>query len=436
MTGTGNRRRQENTVTEMMKKTLLAVALLWSVCTASHAQNRAECERIVNLVAEAVGAGSIEGVEPFLAPGFMFSGQEGDQARSVMKLLVEQLDDRVERIETLREERTEEGLELVCAFTYAGALGRREATFLFDGENRLKRLELFPMRVETLPQEEDAFVKPSSCRLDVPVRRLGNLLAATALLDGRECMFIIDNGAPRLMLNSSRYGAERDTAALRISSSKGVNSSIGGMDVVKVSEFDFHGIRSEGRKCLAFDMSHLEQGAEIFGLLGYEVYKDYDLLFDYEGGTLTLLEPTVTDAYVDSLAGGRPVTEVPIEMEGHIACVEACIGEHTLRLGIDCGAGADLLDGRLWESLRPALAGRRETTLTGADAEVRRVRSAKVKRLRIGGMEFRRIPTVFNDMSHLNRSLERGLDGLIGFPVLSRQKTVLSYRSGRLIFLP
>lgn len=100
------------------------------------------------------------------------------------------------------------------------------------------------------------------------------------------------------------------------------------------------------------------------------------------------------------------------------------------------GAGADLLDDRLWESLRPALAGRRETTLTGADAEARRVRSAKVKRLKIGDREFRRVPTVFNDMSHLNRSLKRGLDGLIGFPILSGQKTVLSYRSGRLIFLP
>ena len=126
----------------MMKRALLAVALLWSVCTASQAQDRAACERIVRLVAEAVGAGSIGEIEPFLAPGFIFSGQEGDRARAVMKLLVAQLGERVERIETVRQERTEEGLELVCAFTYAGRLGRKEATFLFDGEGRLKRLEL------------------------------------------------------------------------------------------------------------------------------------------------------------------------------------------------------------------------------------------------------------------------------------------------------
>ena len=181
------------------------------------------------------------------------------------------------------------------------------------------------------------------------------------------------------------------------------------MDIVTISGFDFHGIRAGGGEFLCFDMSHLEDGTEVFGLLGYEVYKDYDLLFDYGAGMLTLLDPAVTDSCVRRLACGRPVTEVPVRMEGHVACVEARIGTHTLRL---------------------------ETTLTGADAEVRRVRSGRVKRLTIGDREFRRVPTVFNDMSHLNLSLGHGLDGLIGFPVLSAQRTVLSYRSGRLIFLP
>ena len=394
----------------MMKRALLAVALLWSVCTASQAQDRAACERIVRLVAEAVGAGSIGEIEPFLAPGFIFSGQEGDRARAVMKLLVAQLGERVERIETVRQERTEEGLELVCAFTYAGRLGRKEATFLFDGEGRLKRLELLPIRVRTLGDKGGTFARPAARQLDIPVRRLGNLLTATALL--------------------------RDTAALRISSSKGVNASIAGMDIVTISGFDFHGIRAGGGEFLCFDMSHLEDGTEVFGLLGYEVYKDYDLLFDYGAGMLTLLDPAVTDSCVRRLACGRPVTEVPVRMEGHVACVEARIGTHTLRLGIDCGAGTDLLDDGLWDSLRSDLARRRETTLTGADAEVRRVRSGRVKRLTIGDREFRRVPTVFNDMSHLNLSLGHGLDGLIGFPVLSAQRTVLSYRSGRLIFLP
>lgn len=136
-----------------------------------------------------------------------------------------------------------------------------------------------------------------------------------------------------------------------------MNASIAGMDIVTISGFDFHGIRAGGGEFLCFDMSHLEDGTEVFGLLGYEVYKDYDLLFDYGAGMLTLLDPAVTDSCVRRLACGRPVTEVPVRMEGHVACVEARIGTHTLRLGIDCGAGTDLLDDGLWDSLRSDLAG-------------------------------------------------------------------------------
>lgn len=39
------------------------------------------------------------------------------------------------------------------------------------------------------------------------------------------------------------------------------------------------------------DLSHLENGTEVYGLIGYDVYRDYDLLFDYKGKTLTLIDP-------------------------------------------------------------------------------------------------------------------------------------------------
>ena len=38
------------------------------------------------------------------------------------------------------------------------------------------------------------------------------------------------------------------------------------------------------------DLSHLESGTEVYGLIGYDVYRDYDLLFGYKGKTLTLID--------------------------------------------------------------------------------------------------------------------------------------------------
>ena len=42
---------------------------------------------------------------------------------------------------------------------------------------------------------------------------------------------------------------------------------------------------------------------------------------------------------------------------------------------------------------------------------------------------------MFNSISHLNMSKDERIDGLIGYQILSRQKTVLSYRNRKLILI-
>ena len=42
---------------------------------------------------------------------------------------------------------------------------------------------------------------------------------------------------------------------------------------------------------------------------------------------------------------------------------------------------------------------------------------------------------LFNSISHLNMSKDERIDGLIGYQILSRQKTVLSYRNKKLILI-
>lgn len=58
-----------------------------------------------------------------------------------------------------------------------------------------------------------------------------------------------------------------------------------------------------------------------------------------------------------------------------------------------------------------------------------------MKRIKIGGRTFRNTRTVFNDVSHFNRNNNERIDGLIGYEILSRQKTILSYRNKKLIFV-
>ena len=60
------------------------------------------------------------------------------------------------------------------------------------------------------------------------------------------------------------------------------------------------------------DISHLSKDREIYGLIGYQVLKDYDWLFDYEGKTLTLIKSDKTENYIKEMR--YKTYEVPMQM--------------------------------------------------------------------------------------------------------------------------
>lgn len=100
------------------------------------------------------------------------------------------------------------------------------------------------------------------------------------------------------------------------------------------------------------DISHLSKDREIYGLIGYQVLKDYDWLFDYEGKTLTLIKSDKTENYIKEMR--YKTYEVPMQMtseKSHIPFIETKIGDITLMMGIDCGAAVNLIDDSMFSKL-------------------------------------------------------------------------------------
>ncbi|WP_295938697.1 pepsin/retropepsin-like aspartic protease family protein [uncultured Alistipes sp.] len=417
-----------------MKKLLLLITAFGTMTVNNlHAQDRKACEKIVRATVNAINDQSPESLDKYLAPDFSCSGQKGRMATVVLKQLVGQLGEHVASIKKTDASQRGDELTLVYEFDYTVKLGKRNTTFVFNKDNQLKQLDLLTVQVKKLDSETGTVENGDEDVVVVPIKRHKKLITAEALVDGVKRTFLIDNGAPRLILNS-KYTAVADTSSLKLSNSKGVNSSISGMDITKIGEFDFHGIKIKDKEVLAVDLSHLEGDTQIYGLLGYEVYKDYDMLLDYADNTLTLIKPEATDGYIKQLTDAGSI-EVPLEMVRHIACIEAQVGGRTLRLGIDCGAETNLLNEALFDSVKTNVSALEEHDLSGADRTVKKVRGGKIDNLTIGSADFTDADCVFNDISHLNASLGKHIDGLIGYDILSRQKTLLSYRNQKFIIL-
>lgn len=413
-----------------MKYFILVIACL--IGNSILAQDKKICEKIVGIAIEAVNNSSTDELKKHLASDFTCAGQNGIVAIKVMEQLVTQLNEHISDVSKISEQQENGTLTLVYDFNYSKKLGHKNATFVFDTNNQLKQMDLLSVQIKKVSTKND-FEASARDIISIPMEIVDGLIIVTAKLDGFERKFILDSGAPTLYLNS-RYFA--NDSIISISSAKGVNSSISGQDVIRIKSFDFQGVKIQNTDFVMSDLSLLLEKEEIYGLIGYQTIKDYDWLFDYANKTLTLIKPDKTDDYISKMQ--YTTYEFPLKMASetsHIPFVEAKIGKTEVALGIDCGASVNLLDTALFDKLKNDLTNITTTELTGASVQKAKVQEASVKSLTIGKILFENMPTVFKDMNHLNSQWENNIDGLIGYEILSNQKTLVSIKNKKIIFI-
>ena len=386
----------------------------------------------MNIAIDAVNNRSTDELKKHLSSDFTCAGKSGAIAIKVMELLVNQLNEHISDISEISEQQENGTLTLVYDFNYSKKLGHKNATFVFNANNQLKQLELLSVQVKTLDKKTD-FETPAQEIITVPMEIQDNMIVVTAKLNGIERKFIFDSGAQSLYLNSRYFGKDTINS---ISGAKSVNSSISGQDIIPIDSFDFYGIKTQNKDFVMSDLSHLLKDEGIYGLIGYQVVKDYDWLFDYANKTLTLIKPDKTADYINKMQ--YTTYEIPIQMTSetsHIPFVKGKIGTEEVSLGIDCGAAANLLDIALFDKLKNNLTDITTTELAGVSTQKTDVQKASVKSLALGKKLFENVSTVFNNMNHLNSRWENKIDGLIGYEILSKQKTIVSLRNKKIIFI-
>lgn len=406
-----------------MRKIFVYAYLCFAAVT--FAQNITTCEKTASLVFEAINIKNTSKIEPFLAQDFTIAEQKGKIATLVLQKLATQLQDSIVDYKKINSELTE-NLSLTYEVIYKNK-GLKTSKIIFNKDNQILEIELLKMSVKTMKNDALNVVFPDKDFIQLPIIKLGNLIAIEVVLDDVKRIFLLDNGSPKLVLNSKYIKSIANETT--ISSVSGVNGAISGMNISKINKLEFGGIKIQDQEALTMNLEHLETNFEtkIYGLLGYEVYKNYDLFFDYKANTITLIKPSFSRTFLDLNFKNNKKFESPIEMTSHIATIVAKINQRPYKIGIDCGAETNLINEKLYEEFKPNLSKLKTDDLLGADAKSKKVSKGTIDKLTIGGLVFKNTKTVFSDISHLNKSYKIELDGLCGYEILSKQKTLLSY---------
>jgi len=260
------------------------------------------------------------------------------------------------------------------------------------------------------------------------MRLLNGLIIVTAEIDGRTGDFILDSGAPMLVLNRPQF-AEPTSSLIQGFQLRGVNGTGASFSTYHAESFQWQGISLHDHDVPTLDLTDLARRAgvtDLLGLIGYSLLSPYALTLDYGAQKVTLRQPTL-----DAATAG-----VPFVLRGHLPVVEATVNGQLLHLAVDCGAQQNLLDVRLTTPLAGQVRRSEQVQLSGADENAHAVTSGELRKLQlVGGPTFHKQSTVFASLRHLNqRATRTPLDGLIGYPALHQQITTIDYVNNVLQF--
>ncbi|MEO1654393.1 MAG: retropepsin-like aspartic protease, partial [Bacteroidota bacterium] len=178
------------------------------------------------------------------------------------------------------------------------------------------------------------------------------------------------------------------------------------------------------------DLSHLEKVREekILGLIGFQLFKNYEVFLDYFSSRLILYKLNKLGLRLATQMGTNQVlARFPLKMQGHLATVEARIANHKLRFGIDTGAETNILDiasrGKVLQHFQIL----KRAVLQGTDGRRVEVLKGKVNHFRIADVAYPRLEAILTTMKGLNRGYGTDLDGVLGFHFLSRYPSSINF---------
>lgn len=249
----------------------------------------------------------------------------------------------------------------------------------------------------------------------------GGLIFVNAVVDGKQGRYVIDTGAPGLVLNQApKEGSDW--------SGQGVSGCVV-VEETMVELFVLGNARFAHLNAYKVDLAYLEKslGCEIDGLIGYEVLREMELVLDYPNRTITLLPLRKSDPYQDERKG-----YLDFFLINHIPVVSGRLGKKNILLGVDTGAGANVLRMAIGKPFEASASGKNR--VRGTDSQVK-ISSLVKAPIDIEGYEEEMAQEyLLMDLSHLQSDLDRPIDGLLGFPFLQDGKWSIHYGQQRIYF--
>jgi len=359
-------------------------------------------------------------LEQFIDEKYMVEGLSPEMSLTVLQQVVGGYSRQITQIDIQSVVINDTSIDVRALVIFAETPGEKESktkeyNFVLSEKRKFQEIGLFSVKTKKLEAtpEKNVSVPPF---MQVDLIPVGNLIAVKATVDQKEGLFLIDSGAPSLVLNSRHYNFE----PVESIAGMGVSGQISGADIQRINEFNWQTFSMKDTDALVMDLSHLEDALdkEFFGLIGFRELEHFELLFDYKANKLILFGLKDNGEKLATVQMEEPGVVIDFSLRHHIPVIEC----HYL-LSID-----------YYDMLKPMLKNIESDTLSGADKASQSVCKCAIDTSLPMGLKFAEMNTVFSDISHLNQGRDNRIDGLLGYELFSRQLTSINFRTKKLAF--
>jgi len=260
----------------------------------------------------------------------------------------------------------------------------------------------------------------------IPFTRAGNLIMVKARVDTIDGNFILDTGAPGLVLNITYFRDYPTTESLDEEQS-GIAGSAVGVKRTTVKEFSFGSLDYWNQKADLIDLGHIEnsKGVKILGLLGIELFKQCEMIIDYEQNLIHLhrIGRKESSGYKHSLLEDTSTYRiVPFELTDNRIIVKTSMAGKKLKFVVDCAAESNVLDSRLPNKILEQVTITKRVVLTGSNNRKVDALFGDLESIKIGGEEVSNLPVLITNLEYTCFAYAGCVDGVLGFDFLSMHK--------------
>lgn len=270
--------------------------------------------------------------------------------------------------------------------------------------------------------------------LIIPIKRIDRLLLIEARIDTMQGNFIIDTGAPDLILNHTyfrKYWVSSDAIASNVG---GIPS--GPVRNTWIDQLEIRELRFERIKAKLTELSHIENrsSVKILGLLGVEIFKEFSMTIDLQKNILVLKKLDKKGNELSNLE--NPLTakmmKIPIKIVNSTIMLQGVVAGKKLNLCLDSGAETNVINGKVSDKVLKKFTLARRSVLLGTGGAKVEVLVGRLDDFSIGSMNLSNLPTVISNLEEFGAASEQQIDGMVGFEFLNKGIICINFRKKEL----